>query len=97
MLFREPFLLHIIVEEHIMTLQALRMLEYLRRIADGLRETHSDGTVWAQVCTVNITIPGIAKNQNAGYLSGLYRAGLYRKVDKYSGMVLLSREERNIS
>jgi hypothetical protein len=72
-----------------LSFQALRMLQYLKDHRDSLTEVDANGNVWAQVCTADITIGGIAKAQNAGYLSALEKAGLYRKIDKYFGMVRL--------
>jgi hypothetical protein len=74
-----------------MTFKALRMYDYLRKHRDSMVETDAHGHEWAQVCTADITVPGISKAQNAGYLSALEKAGFYRKTDKYFGMVRLPR------
>jgi hypothetical protein len=72
-----------------MSLQALRMYNYLKAHRDSMTEERADGSIWAQVCTADINIQDISKVQNAGYLSALEKAGLYKKIDKYFGMVRL--------
>ena len=55
---------------------------------DSMRETDKHGNVWFQVCTDQLPMPiGITRRQIAGYLSSLERKGLYRKTDKFFGMV----------
>lgn len=72
-----------------MTMQALRMLNYLRKHHDSLTEVDKSGIKWAQVYSADIDVKGINKNQNAGYLSALEKVGFYKKVDEYFGMVRL--------
>lgn len=76
-----------------MTFQALRLLNALRRSADGCVETDSNGVRWAQVCILNVQVPGIEPKQKSGYLSQIAKAGFYRAHNKYFGMVQLSNTE----
>ena len=80
-----------------MTFQALRMLNHLLEIRDSLIETDTDGVQWAQVCTADMTIPGIETKQIAGYLSALQTAGQYRKTNKYFGKVRLPERYQSLT
>lgn len=72
-----------------LSFQALRMYGYLKAHRDGMTEVDTNGYVWAQVYAMDINVKGIDKGQNAGYLSALEKAGLYRKIDDSFGMVRL--------
>jgi hypothetical protein len=65
------------------------MLQYLKDHRDSMTEVDANGYVWAQVYAMDITVRGIDPSQNAGYLSALEKAGLYRKIDDSFGMVRL--------
>ena len=67
-----------------------RLYVVLQKASDGTSATDSQGHTWLQVCTNQLNVPGMRRNQISGYLAQLQRRGLYRKKDKYFGMVRLA-------